>query len=353
MGLLQKKLKPVVPSSVHDDGSDYSVEYSFAEEYKGPPLSYSIPEVHPFKLDQIPVAPIASSPSHHLSVPVIQPFRKTNASLSVIESSNSHVNLEVHDHDDKEHTGFHDENGMNPISTNSDSTESGSRSGLTTRSVSSKMFSCIEENDNDDPTSPRHVKRPSVVTFVELESNETMVDEDFVDSEGGSRCSSAIDVRPRAVRAGKKGTCYRCLKGNRLTEREVCIVCSAKYCRSCVLKAMGSMPEGRKCVTCIGYMIDENKRKSLGKFSRMLKHLLSDFQVKQIMHDEMFCEANQVPAEHVHVNGEPLDWDQLMKLLSCPNPPKGLKPGFYWYDKASGFWGKVKNKHFFVFISLI
>lgn len=55
----------------------------------------------------------------------------------------------------------------------------------------------------------------------------------------------------------------------------------------------------------------------------------------------MFIETNQIPAEDVIVNGEPLDWDQLTLLLTCSNPPKGLKPGFYWYDKASGFWGKV------------
>lgn len=73
----------------------------------------------------------------------------------------------------------------------------------------------------------------------------------------------------------------------------------------------------------------------------MLKYLLSKGEVKQIMKDEMFIETNQIPAEDVIVNGEPLDWDQLTLLLTCSNPPKGLKPGFYWYDKASGFWGKV------------
>ncbi|TKY67504.1 Extra-large guanine nucleotide-binding protein 1 [Spatholobus suberectus] len=293
MALLLKKLRPGVPS-VHDDGGDYSYEYSFAEEYKGPPLSYSIPEAPPFNHDQIPLAQVAHSPPHHLTLPVVQPFRKTNAELASSSAS-----------------------------------------------VSSETLSCREEDGDNDHLSPKHVKRPSVVTFRHPETNDTVDGEEFVESVGGESNSNSNSsrVRPHAVRGGKKGSCYRCLKGNRLTERVVCIVCSAKYCRNCVVRAMGSMPEGRKCVTCIGYRIDENKRGKLGKSSRMLKHLLSEWELKQIMKDEMFCEANQIPAEHVRVNGEPLDWDQLMLLLTCSNPPKGLKPGFYWYDKASGFWG--------------
>jgi len=300
MASLLKSLRPGVPS-VHDAGDDFSYEYSFAEEYKGPPLSYSVPEILPFNLDQIPLAPVAPSPPHNLSLPVIQPFRKTNA-------------------------------------------ESASRAA----SASSDPLSCKEDDhddDCDDPVSPKHVKRPSVVTFRDPETSEIVVDEEIVESvseESNSNNSNSNNnrVRPRAERRGKKGSCYRCLKGSRLTEREVCIVCSAKFCRNCVLRAMGSMPEGRKCVTCIGHRIDENQRGKLGKPSRMLKYLLSKEEVKQIMKDETFCETNQILAEDVRVNGEPLDWDQLTLLLTCSNPPKGLKPSFYWYDKASGFWGK-------------
>ncbi|XP_057748395.1 extra-large guanine nucleotide-binding protein 1-like [Arachis stenosperma] len=339
MASLLKKLRPGVPSVVVDDGGgcDSNFEFSIAEEYKGPPLSYFIPEVPAFKLDQIPVAPIASSPPHHQSslvVPVIQPIRK---------SSNATTKLKDGGNEDHKHGVV----GLNLISKNSDTAE---ESGSCSASVSSEIFSCkAEDEDMDDPSStPTHVKRNSAVKFRDPDSNE-MVDDDYNDDEvfSGSEYESGIStpimnyVRPiHAVRPGKKGTCYRCLRGNRFTQREVCIVCSAKYCRKCVLRAMGSMPEGRKCLTCIGQRIDETKRRNLGNFSRMLKSLLSDCEVKQIMNDEMFCEANQIPAEQVVVNGERLERDKLMLLLTCRYPPKELKPGFYWYDKSAGLWGK-------------
>ncbi|KAI4325504.1 hypothetical protein MLD38_030895 [Melastoma candidum] len=173
------------------------------------------------------------------------------------------------------------------------------------------------------------------VKFQDIESNDSIEEEHEPE---------LVQVERQPQSKGKKGSCYKCFKGNRFTEKEVCLVCDAKYCSSCVLKAMGSMPEGRKCVSCIGLAIDESKRPQLGKFSRMLKRLLNDLEVRQIMRAEKLCEANQLPPEYVCVNGKSLCHDEMIMLQNCPIPPKKLKPGYYWYDKVSGLWGKEGQK---------
>ncbi|XP_010531233.1 PREDICTED: extra-large guanine nucleotide-binding protein 1 isoform X2 [Tarenaya hassleriana] len=200
------------------------------------------------------------------------------------------------------------------------------------RVSSMKTGDCLNEANGDG-------RRQPVVTFRDIASDDAFVVEDSIQEQ-----TRAMPVKKQPQTKGKKGSCYRCFKGSRFTEKEVCLVCDAKYCSNCVLRAMGSMPEGRKCVTCIGCPIDEPKRGSLGKCSRMLKRLLNDLEVKQIMKAEKFCEANQLPAEYVYVNGQPLHHEELVALQTCPNPPKKLKPGSYWYDKVSGLWGKEGEK---------
>ncbi|CAK7329772.1 unnamed protein product [Dovyalis caffra] len=382
-----------------DDDRYNSFECSFAAVYSGPLVTYDVPRAVPVDFRQIPIASpaiVSGSLLSDVSLPVVQPIVKSNRKLSkkpnlvldrtacvdtdglmngngmpceasrVDDSSVSRCanddecgpklsdgmrssgrldlrngsvgsgelpgSLEVSElpDDGNENAGqdFHDY--MNP--TNYESVESES-----SHSNSSEIFSCQEEDHNEE--APGHVRRSSIVTFRDPESNDVVDNEsDLYDTE------STVPERHIAVRPGKKGTCYRCMKGSWLTDKEVCIVCGAKYCSNCVIRAMGSMPEGRKCVTCIGQKIDESRRKTLGKCSRMLKQLLPVVEVKQIMCSERSCAVNQLPPELIYVNRQRLSKQELFLLQTCAHPPKELKPGYYWYDKVAGLWGKEGRK---------
>lgn len=435
-----------------------AVEYSFAVEYHGPPITRELPRAVPINVDRIPVASVVSPPPFpdRLSLPVVQPIsaadiigKKLNAKDLKLSSSSAELltvsptsviafesqNHEVSEGSYSKELGLGTETSVSPSSVNNALAESepenhdgngvcalsgelssdfeccnrgDALNGVNERGYSSIShdLSCefvggvgssgaLESSDSFDKSrefsgslrksrlssaykesldfnhsnrtdwesnesvlsvdylssrvssrkfgdqnhdSGGDLRRGPVVTFCDIESDDGNLNEDFSRSE-----PEIVRMKKEPATKVRKGACYRCLKGNRFTEKEVCMVCDAKYCTNCVLRAMGSMPEGRKCVTCIGYPISESKRVSLGKCSRMLKRLLNDLEVKQIMKAEKFCEVNQLPPEYICVNGRPLYHDELVMLQNCPNPPKKLKPGNYWYDKVSGLWGKVSS----------
>lgn len=438
-------------ATVVDDG----VEYCFAMEYDGPPITHHLPRAVPINVDRIPVATVVSQVplSHKLTLPVVQPISATDItkrfSKDLKRSSESTVSptsviaFQRVDEDDSasKELALGSETTLSPSSVTAleERVHSNRASGLSGQSSSSSplercngdesvgefsglinestdlastsisrdhshellgrvgssgtfRFSSsfeksrdlsrsthnmrastgrkdrsLEFNDLSQPdwasnesilsldypssrvSSHKYgdsfnetscdVKRAPVVTFCDIESE----DEDINEDVSGAEPEVIRPKKEPAVKV-KKGVCYRCCKGNRFTEKEVCIVCDAKYCSNCVLRAMGSMPEGRKCVSCISYQIDESKRGNLGKCSRMLKRLLNDLEIRQIMKAEKLCEVNQLPSEYVCVNGRPLSPEELVILQSCINPPKKLKPGNYWYDKVSGLWGKEGQK---------
>ncbi|GAB4853945.1 Extra-large guanine nucleotide-binding protein 2 [Ancistrocladus abbreviatus] len=425
MAGILKKVMPISRSVSSRDFVDFSVEYSIALEYMGPPLDHSIPNVVPVDVDRIPTAKVAAPAAllNNLALPVVRPVARGNKRLSedvmsrcnvfgdamspiahaeqrcsnseedhassgeldcdrgvrvldgedirsvkpsnlvdgtgIVSSTDVDERLaKLRDGDESSGTlGFSDSrdyshelsesSGMleTPIDCNgteifhictNPTNQSTIEPGLTPPTFQTEISFSQGEVSNDE--SLHGGKRKSTVTFLDHKSDVV------VEQESWNHENEVIRERPLAERMVKKRLCYRCLKGNRFTEKEACIVCDAKYCGDCMLRAMGSMPEGRKCVTCIGIPVDESKRRVLGKCSRMLKRLLSESEIEQIMHSEISCAVNQLSPELVCVNGKHLCQEELISLQSCQIPPRNLKPGNYWYDKVSGFWGKEGHK---------
>lgn len=320
----EEMLRKFLPPGTPIPEAPLNLDYSIAIEYDGPDVDYELPSVDPVSLSyrSIPTAePLSEShdrPVENGGRQVMEPTPLTVSSISDHASSSRR----------SPRGSGSSESVVSVLQNREFSGPSNSESPDSVHSPPSAQSS---------PRRPTYrmaneVKRAPVVTFESMEKPNSK--ELYV---GGSASPQYVGVS----RKEKISVCYRC--GKRKWERkESCFVCDARYCSNCVLRAMGSMPEGRKCVQCIGQPIDESKRSKLGKSSRILSRLLSPLEVRQILKAEKECPANQLRPEQLIVNGCPLRPEEMADLLGCHLPPEKLKPGRYWYDKESGLWGKAR-----------
>ncbi|KAJ1266138.1 hypothetical protein BS78_08G127700 [Paspalum vaginatum] len=332
-------------------------DYSFAAEYDGPPLPYSLPRAIPLDLSRIPLAALSSSspasPSASSSpLPVVRPLTPS----ALCSAIHAHAHPAPRSAAPAPAAG-----GGGAVV---DSPTSVIENHHAAAHHSAELPSCPSDDEGDGgpqalPPKPRH---PAAVTFAETSGSllQSSDDEDeYGEEDDDDEDADTGEARPRPAagqssgslspahwRGGRSRGCYRCGKGGGFwgRDRESCLACGARYCGGCVLRAMGSMPEGRKCLDCIGRPVAESRRGALGRGSRVLRRLLSSAEVDLVMRSERECAANQIRAEDVYVNGSKLSPEELVVLQGCPCPPSRLRPGFYWYDKVSGFWGKEGHK---------
>ncbi|KAK9996686.1 hypothetical protein SO802_021372 [Lithocarpus litseifolius] len=314
------------------------LDYSIAVEYQGPPVPYQVPKVDPLDLDSIPVRVSTVSTVSDLSlIPVAMPIHPKHNRFNRIRNGNGNgVGVGGYS---RELNTPEERHRFSPASTSASRVQFELQSS---NEEGPEFTNGIREvEDSEEPNVNGEGKRAPVVTFNTPRDSEE-------DESDAYSSAAEFPVGSRGEKekwwSRKRGVCSRCGKGNRLKEREPCMVCDAKYCSNCVLKAMGSMPEGRKCVSCIGQPIDEVRRAGLGKSSRILTKVCSPLEVKQIMKAEKECASNQLRPEQLVVNGRQLRQEELAEILGCSKAPQKLKPGKYWYDKDSGLWGKEGEK---------
>ncbi|XP_064949524.1 extra-large guanine nucleotide-binding protein 3-like [Musa acuminata AAA Group] len=310
----QEMLRRILPPGTPIPEAPANLDYSIAIEYDGPPVSYELPRVDP--VDLIPTAE-----------PVLGSHRLVNDDLPpVVDPITLPVSRIARCADPPQRSP--------QVSGSSESVDSVLQNGEFSDDSRSGSPVSAHSMPNGQPSQPvNEGRRASVVTFEEKSESK-----EIYEDVKGSPQYVAVTWNDK-----KKRVCYRCGK-RKWESKEACLVCDARYCSYCVLRAMGSMPEGRKCVSCIGQPIDESKRSKLGKSSRTLSRLLNPLEVRQILKAEKECPANQLRPEQLIVNGLPLKPEEMAELLSCQIPPLKLKPGSYWYDKESGFWGKEGEK---------
>ncbi|CAD5187480.1 unnamed protein product [Musa acuminata subsp. malaccensis] len=307
----QEMMRKILPPGTPIPEAPANLDYSIAIEYDGPPVSYELPRVDP--VDLIPTAEPALSRRRSASGTLSPGLDPIPLPVSRIAHCADHPSRSPQDSGSSE--------SVDSVLQNEEfSDASHSVSPVSAHSLPNEQPSQLVNEG----------RRASVVTFEENSENKKLY-HDF----SGSPQYVGVTRKDK-----RKKVCYRCGK-RKWESKEVCLVCDSRYCSYCVLRAMGSMPEGRKCVGCIGQPIDESKRSKLGKSSRTLSRLLSPLEVRQILKAEKECPTNQLRPDQLVVNGLPLRPEEMAELLSCPIPPQKLKPGSYWYDKESGLWGKA------------
>ncbi|OEL34053.1 Extra-large guanine nucleotide-binding protein 1 [Dichanthelium oligosanthes] len=334
-----------------------ATDYSFAAEYDGPPLPYSLPRAIPLDLSRIPLAALSSSPPASPSassspLPVVRPLTPSSLCSAI----------HAHAHPAPRSAAPAPAGGGGGAVVDSPTSVIENHHAAAHHSAELPSSPSDDEGAGDGdggaqalPPKPRH---QAAVTFAETSGSllQSSDDEGEYEEDEEEDDATAGEARPRAAagqssgslspahwRGGRSRGCYRCGKGGGFwgRDKESCLACGARYCAGCVLRAMGSMPEGRKCLDCIGRPVAEYRRDALGRGSRVLRRLLSAAEVELVMRSERECAANQLRAADVCVNGSKLSPEELVVLQGCPCPPSRLRPGFYWYDKVSGFWGKL------------
>ncbi|CAA3009514.1 extra-large guanine nucleotide-binding 3-like [Olea europaea subsp. europaea] len=340
----EEVLKKMLPEGAPLPDEDH-LDYSISVDYHGPTLPFNLPKPDPNPRKKFAnFFPKHSSFTHYKSNTKFNSNSNSSETMSSKKSPDILIACDDDTNNNDDEVGDHEVGDCctrNCKSFDERETEIKSEFGIIT--------------GNKGKICGRCGGKDSVSLWERVDDENEVGDHDMRDC-SLNHCNnfSSFDERKRERNGGfgiiirnKERVCGRCGgKGCRWFSGEMvgCFVCGAEYCKNCVLKAMGSMPEGRKCLGCIGKPINEARRGSLGKCSRLLVKLCGSLEVKRIMKVERECTVNQVMPEQVVVNGRHLREEELVELLGCVVPPRDLRPGQYWYDRDSGLWGKAGEK---------